>query len=162
MMKKLLKLLETNAKLTDSQLSALLDLPEEEIRKEIEQYEKGRIILGYNALINWEKVDADDCTAYIEVKVRPKRDRGYEEIAEEITHFEEVEAVWLMSSSSYDLAVVVRGQNFREVSMFVAKRLATLDSVTSTATNFVLRRYKEHNLLIEDPEKDERRLYGLD
>jgi DNA-binding Lrp family transcriptional regulator len=100
MMKELLKLLETNAKLTDSQLSALLDLPEEEIRKEIEQYEKGRIILGYNALINWEKVDADDCTAYIEVKVRPKRDRGYEKIAEEITHFEEVEPCWLMSSSS--------------------------------------------------------------
>ena len=87
-MEELLKLLEHNAKLDDSQLSAILALPEETIRAEIEKYEKEHIILGYNALINWEKIDSTDCTAIIQLKVQPKRDRGYEEIAEEITSFE--------------------------------------------------------------------------
>ena len=157
-MKQLLKLLEQNAKLNEKQLSAILEIPEEEIAAQIAAYEKDRVILGYNALINWEKIDSTDCTAIIELKVQPKRDRGYEEIAEEIMHFDEVETVWLMSSSSYDLSVVVRGHNFRDISMFVAKRLATLDSVTSTATNFVLKRYKERYISVVEPEKDERRL----
>ncbi|MGN0629488.1 MAG: Lrp/AsnC family transcriptional regulator [Oscillospiraceae bacterium] len=161
-MKQLLKLLEQNAKLNEKQLSAILEIPEEEIAAQIAAYEKDRVILGYNALINWEKIDSTDCTAIIELKVQPKRDRGYEEIAEEIMHFDEVETVWLMSSSSYDLSVVVRGHNFRDISMFVAKRLATLDSVTSTATNFVLKRYKERYISVVEPEKDERRLSCLD
>lgn len=161
-MKQLLKLLEQNAKLNERQLSAILEIPEEEISAQIAAYEKDRVILGYNALINWEKIDSTDCTAIIELKVQPKRDRGYEEIAEEIMHFDEVETVWLMSSSSYDLSVVVRGHNFRDISMFVAKRLATLDSVTSTATNFVLKRYKERYISVVEPEKDERRLSCLD
>ncbi len=161
-MEQLLKLLEQNAKLSDKQLSAILEIPEEEIAAKIAYYEKNKIILGYNALINWEKIDSTDCTAIIELKVQPKRDRGYEEIAEEIMSLDEVETVWLMSSSSYDLSVVVRGHNFRDISMFVAKRLATLDSVTSTATNFVLKRYKERYTSIVEPEKDERRLSCLD
>ncbi len=158
-MEQLLKLLEQNAKLDDTQLSAILALPEETIRAEIEKYEKEHIILGYNALINWEKIDSTDCTAIIQLKVQPKRDRGYEEIAEEITSFDEVESVWLMSSSNYDLSVVIRGHNFRDISMFVAKRLATLDSVTSTATNFVLKRYKEHHIKLIEAEKDERSMF---
>ena len=161
-MEQLLKLLEQNAKLTDKQLSAILEIPEEEVAAQIATYEKDHVILGYNALINWEKIDSTDCTAIIELKVQPKRDRGYEEIAEEIMRFDEVETVWLMSSSSYDLSVVVRGHNFRNISMFVAKRLATLDSVTSTATHFVLKRYKERHISVIEPEKDERRLYYLD
>ena len=158
-MEELLKLLEHNAKLDDSQLSAILALPEETIRAEIEKYEKEHIILGYNALINWEKIDSTDCTAIIQLKVQPKRDRGYEEIAEEITSFEEVESVWLMSSSNYDLSVSIRGHNFRDISMFVATRLATLDSGTSTATNFVLKRYKEHHIKLTEEEKDERSMF---
>ncbi|MGN0626487.1 MAG: Lrp/AsnC family transcriptional regulator [Oscillospiraceae bacterium] len=161
-MEQLLKLLEQNAKLTDKQLSAILEIPEEEVAAQIAAYEKDHVILGYNALINWEKIDSTDCTAIIELKVQPKRDRGYEEIAEEIMRFDEVETVWLMSSSSYDLSVVVRGHNFRNISMFVAKRLATLDSVTSTATHFVLKRYKERHISVIEPEKDERRLSYLD
>ncbi len=161
-MEQLLKLLEQNAKLSEKQLSAILEIPEEEIAAQIASYEKDRVILGYNALINWEKIDSTDCTAIIELKVQPKRDRGYEEIAEEIMSFDEVETVWLMSSSSYDLSVVVRGHNFRDISMFVAKRLATLDSVTSTATNFVLKRYKERYVSVVEPEKDERRISCLD
>ena len=161
-MDQILKLLEQNAKLTDDQLSALLGMPEEEIAKAIAKYEKDRVILGYNALINWEKIDPNDCTAIIELKVQPKRDYGYEEIAAEIMRFDEVETLWLMSSSSYDFSVVVRGHSFRDISMFVAKRLATLDSVTSTATNFVLKRYKENYAAIVDEVKDERRHLNID
>lgn len=161
-MEQLFKLLEQNAKLSTEQLSAILEVPAEEIASKIAEYEKKHIILGYNALINWEEIDSTDCTAIIELKVQPKRDYGYEEIAAEIMRFEEVETVWLMSSSSYDLSVIIRGHNFRDISMFVAKRLATLDSVTSTATNFVLKRYKEHYINIVGPEKDERRQSCLD
>lgn len=161
-MDQLLKLLEQNAKLTDDQLSALLGMPEEEIAKAIAEYEKDRVILGYNALVNWEKIDPNDCTAIIELKVQPKRDYGYEEIAAEIMHFDEVETLWLMSSSSYDFSVVVRGHSFRDISMFVSKRLATLDSVTSTATNFVLKRYKENYVAIVEEVKDERRHLNID
>ncbi len=161
-MDQILKLLEQNAKLSNDQLSALLGKSEEEIASAIAEYEKDHIILGYNALVNWEKIDPNDCTAIIELKVQPKRDYGYEEIAAEIMRFDEVETVWLMSSSSYDLSVVVRGHSFRDISMFVAKRLATLDSVTSTATNFVLKRYKEHYIPLVDKVKDERRHLNID
>ncbi len=161
-MDQLLKLLEQNAKLDTEQLSALLGFSENEIKKAIKEYEKEHVILGYNALINWEKVNPNDCTAIIELKVQPKRDYGYEEIAAEIMRFDEVETVWLMSSSSYDLSVVVKGHSFRDISMFVAKRLATLDSVTSTATNFVLKRYKEHYIPLVEAVKDERRHLNID
>lgn len=161
-MEQLLKLLEQNAKLTEDQLSALLSVPREEVAAQIAAYEKDNVLLGYNALVNWEKADSTYCTAIIELKVQPKRDYGYEEIAEEISRFDEVETVWLMSSSSYDLSVVVSGHNFRDISMFVATRLATLDSVTSTATHFVLKRYKERYIHMTEPERDERGFMYVD
>ena len=161
-MDQLLKLLEQNAKLTNDQLSALLGKSEEEIAKAVAEYEAENVIVGYNALVNWEKIDPNDCTAVIELKVQPKRDYGYDEIAAEIMRFDEVQTVWLMSSSSYDLSVIVRGHSFKDISMFVAKRLATLDSVTSTATNFVLKRYKEHFFTLEEEIKDERRHLNID
>ena len=161
-MDQLLKLLEQNAKLTTEQLSALLGKSEKEIADAVAELEKEHVILGYNALVNWEKIDPNDCTAVIELKVQPKRDHGYDEIAAEIMAFDEVQTVWLMSSSSYDLSVIIRGQSFRDISMFVSKRLATLDSVTSTATNFVLKRYKEHFFNFTEEEKDERRHLNID
>ncbi|MBR5311053.1 MAG: Lrp/AsnC family transcriptional regulator [Oscillospiraceae bacterium] len=161
-MDQLLKLLEQNAKLSTEQLSAILGKSEEEIRKAVEEYERTNVIVGYNALVNWEKINPNDCTAVIELKVQPKRDHGYDELAAEIMRLDEVQTVWLMSSSSYDLSVIVRGHSFRDISMFVAKRLATLESVTSTATNFVLKRYKEHFFPFEEIEKDERRHLNID
>jgi len=160
-MDQLLKLLEQNAKLTNTQLAAILGKSEEEVAAAVAAFERDRVILGYNALVNWEKTGNDEITAYIEVKVQPKRDYGYEEIAAEIMRFDEVETVWLMSSPSYDLAVMVRGKSFRDVSMFVAHRLATLDSVTSTATHFVLQKYKERGTIMVDAPKDERRMSQL-
>ncbi len=160
-MDQLLKLLEQNAKLTNTQLAAILGKSEEEVAAAVAAFERDRVILGYNALVNWDKTGNDEITAYIEVKVQPKRDYGYEEIAAEIMRFDEVETVWLMSSPSYDLAVMVRGKSFRDVSMFVAHRLATLDSVTGTATHFVLQKYKERGTIMVDAPKDERRMSQL-
>lgn len=154
-MDKLLKLLDTNARLTNAQLAIMLDTTEEDIAAQIADLERSGIIRGYKALIDWDRTNREYVTAIIELRVTPKRDRGFEGIAETIMRFEEVESVFLMSGG-YDLSVVVSGRTFKEVAMFVAKRLSPLDSVISTATHFVLRRYKEKGVLFLGEVKDER------
>lgn len=154
-MDKLLKLLDTNARLTNAQLAIMLDTTEEDIAAQIADLERSGIIRGYKALIDWDRTNREYVTAIIELRVTPKRDRGFEGIAETIMRFEEVESVFLMSGG-YDLSVVVSGRTFKEVAMFVAKRLSPLDSVISTATHFVLRRYKEKGVLFLGEVQDER------
>jgi DNA-binding Lrp family transcriptional regulator len=154
-MDKLLSLIEDNAKLTDEQLAAMLDRTAEEVRHEVRQYEKAGIIKGYKALIDWEKADKDIITAFIEVKVTPQRDSGFEQVAERIMQFEEVDSVYLMSGG-FDLAVTVQGKSFKEVAMFVAERLSPLDNVLSTATHFILRKYKDKGVLFGSEKPDER------
>lgn len=154
-MEKLLSLLEQNAKLTEEQLAAMLSLSAEEVRHEIRQYEKNGVIKGYKALIDWDKVDKEQITAFIEVKVTPQRDLGFEQVAERIMQFEEVDSVYLMSGG-FDLAVTVSGRSFREVAMFVAERLSPLDNVLSTATHFILRKYKDKGVLFGTEKGDER------
>lgn len=154
-MDKLLKLLDTNARLTNAQLAIMLDTTEEDIAAQIADLERSGVIRGYKALIDWDRTNREYVTAIIELRVTPKRDRGFEGIAETIMRFEEVESVFLMSGG-YDLSVVVSGRTFKEVAMFVAKRLSPLDSVISTATHFVLRRYKEKGVLFLGEVKDER------
>ncbi len=154
-MDKLLKLLDTNARLTNAQLAIMLDTTEEDIAAQIADLERSGIIRGYKALIDWDRTNREYVTAIIELRVTPKRDRGFEGIAETIMRFEEVESVFLMSGG-YDLSVVVSGRTFKEVAMFVAKRLSPLDSVISTATHFVLQRYKEKGVLFLGEVQDER------
>lgn len=154
-MDKLLSLIEENAKLTDEQLATMLGRTPEEVRKQIEQYEKEGIIKGYKALLNLEKADNDFITAFIEVKVSPQRDSGFEQVAKRIMQFEEVESVYLMSGG-FDLAVMVRGKSFKEVAMFVAERLSPLDNVLSTSTHFILRRYKDKGVIFGAERPDER------
>lgn len=154
-MEKLLKLLETNARMTNAQLAAMLDTTEEKVAEAIAQYEKDGVIHGYTALIDWDKTGRDLVMARIEIRVSPKKDRGFEEIAETIMEFDEVETVYLMSGG-YDLALTVRGRTFKDVAMFVAHRLSPLDSVLSTATHFVLRKYKERGFKVIGEECDER------
>ncbi len=156
-MDKLLKLLNENARLSCQQLAVMLNTTEESVREQIAAYEKEGVIRGYNTIINWEKADANHASALIELKVSPKRDRGFDEIANRIMQFEEVESVYLMSGG-FDLAVRVNGQSMQEIAMFVAKRLSTLESVLSTATHFILTRYKEGGVILEsENEQDERR-----
>ena len=146
-MDKLIELLNENSQFTVSELSAMLNRSEEDIKHQIEEYEKQGIIKGYKALINWDKL-ADSCvSAIIELKVVPKKETGFDEI---------VESVYLMAGG-YDLLVMVKGKNIQEISMFVSRRLSTLDSVVSTATHFVLSRYKDGGVtLFNDEEADKR------
>lgn len=154
-MDKLLKLLDTNARLTKAQLAAMLNTTEDEVARQMNELEQSGVVRAYKALIDWERTDRAYVTAVIELRVTPKRDLGFEGIAEQVMRFDEVESVYLMSGG-YDLLVTVTGRTFKEVSMFVAKRLSTLDSVLSTATHFVLRRYKESGVMFLGEQKDER------
>ncbi len=154
-MEKLLKLLDSNARLTNEQLATMLNISEEEVRAQIASLEKSGAIRAYKAVVDWDKTDRNCVTAIIELKVTPRRDVGFEGIAEQIMAFEEVESVYLMSGG-YDLSVRVTGRSFQEIAAFVAKRLAPLESVISTATHFVLRRYKESNVMFLGENQDER------
>ena len=154
MNKKILKMLEKDSRLTASEIASMLDMPQDQVEAEIRELEDNKIILGYRAIIDWEKVDTDSVSAIIELKVTPKAGYGFEEVAARVAKYPEVESVYLMSGA-YDLNVVVKGKTFHEVSNFVSRELATIDSVTSTGTQFVMRRYKEYNVeLIGD--EDER------
>ncbi len=139
---KLLDLLNKNARYTIREMSIMVGLSEDEVLAEIKEMEQSGLICGYKAIIDWEKLDKAKVSAIIELKVEPQPDVGFELIAERIMKYNEVESVYLMSGG-YDLCVIVKGKTFQEVAMFVAKQLAPMKDVMSTATHFILRRYKE-------------------
>ena len=156
----ILKLLESDARLTPAQIAVMLDLTLEQVEKEISDLEANGTILGYKTIIDREKLSNDAVSATIELKVVPKAERGFEEVAERIALYPEVESVSLMSGGC-DLSVVVTGKTFREVSAFVSKELATIDAVTATSTQFIMKRYKDYGVLLTDEEKDERDAVSL-
>ena len=151
----LLILLEEHALRTPSDLAKMLNLSAPEVARRIKQYETDKVILGYKAVIDDDKVDTDLVKAVIEVKVQPERDGGFDRIAKRIAKFDEVTSLFLMSGG-YDLLIFVEGRNLREVAQFVAEKLATLAGVTSTATHFMLKTYKEQGVLMENGEEVER------
>lgn len=157
-MDRLLKLLDGNARLTDAQIATVLDCTEEEVHERIRTLESNGVIRAYKAIIDWDKAERDRVTAIIELKVTPRADVGFEEIADRIASFEEVESVYLMSGA-YDLSVRVNGKTLQDIAAFVSKRLALLESVQATATHFVLRRYKESHVPFLNETKDERGLF---
>ena len=130
-------------------------LPEAEVESDIKELEHAGLIRGYKAVIDWEKLDNAYVSAVIELKVIPQDEYGFEKVAEEIMQYSEVESVYLMSGT-YDLCVIVKGKTFHEVSNFVAKELALIDSVTQTGTQFVMRRYKEFDVELIGDDEDER------
>ena len=154
-MNKILKLLEENANLTHEQLAVLCQKEQGDIKKIIDQYEKDGVILGYKTLIDWDKTDREYVSALIEVKITPQRDRGFDRVAERIYNYPEVQSLYLMSGG-YDLAVLIEGKTMKEVAYFVAQKLAPIESVLSTATHFVLRKYKDKGVIYGAPEVDER------
>lgn len=160
MKEKLLMILERNARLSVEQLASLLDTTPQRVAEEIEKLEKDGTILGYRSIIDWDKTERDVCHARIEVQVTPEGGVGFEEIAARICQFEEVETVYLMSGS-YDIAVTISGKTFKDVALFVAHRLSTLEGVRSTATSFVLRKYKERGCSLLDQESDGREVANL-
>lgn len=133
----------------------MLGISEAEIANEISQMEKEKIICGYHTLINWEKTDNEKVSALIEVKVTPQRGNGFDKIAERIYKFDEVDAVYLMSGG-FDFTVLIEGRTMKEVALFVANKLSTMESIQSTATHFVLKKYKYNGTILEEDVKDER------
>src|SRR5205085_2928214 len=154
-MDSLLKLLRENAAVKPSQLAAMLNLPEAEVLARIKTYEYDRIILGYRAILNEEKLGVERVRAVIEVKITPERGGGFDRLAERIAKYAEVNSCYLMSGG-YDLLVVVQGSSLREVATFVSKKLATVQGVLSTATHFMLKPYKEQGVLMTHEQNEER------
>ena len=151
----ILKLLENDARLTPAQLAVMLDVSEEEILAQLKEYEANGTILGYKTIVDWEKTEQESVTAMIDVKLTPQPDRGFDRVAEKIYNYPEVKSVYLMSGS-YDLSVLIEGRTMKEVALFVSQKLAPIEAVISTATHFVLHKYKDKGVLYEAPEIDER------
>lgn len=156
-MKKLVNLLRQNARLTNEQLATMLNITAAEVASQIKELEENGTIIGYSAIINEEEFDKNCVTAFIELRVSPQVECGYDDVAQIIAQYKEVDSVQLMSGS-FDLAVTIRGTNLREIALFVSDRLATLDGVLSTTTHFILQRYKEKGIHFRPESTDERSL----
>ena len=154
-MDKILQLLDKDCRLTAAELASKTGRDPDEITQTIRKLENDGVILGYKALIDWDKTDREYVSAVIELKIAPQRDRGFDKIAEKIINYPEVQSVHLMSGG-YDLLVVIEGKTMREVSNFVFNRLATMDGVVSTATHFILRKYKDKGVIYKSDEEDKR------
>ncbi len=159
-MNKLLRILENNARLTNKEIAVMLDKSEKEVEKDITLLEDTGILKGYKAIIDKDKAEVETVTALIEIKVQPKYGHGFNDVANRISQLEEVESIYLMSGG-FDFAVMVNDKSFQEVAMFVANRLSPLEGVVSTATHFILKRYKEQGVIFSDEFKDDRGIVSL-
>src|ERR1700678_1827601 len=151
----ILTILAHDARTSVEKIASLTGRKVEEVRQAITEYERKGIVKRYKTSIDWEKAGIEKVLAFIDVKVIPARDVGFDAVAERICRFPEVQSLWLISGGS-DLRVVVEGQNMREVGRFVAEKLATIAGVNGTTTHFVLRRYKQDNDLFVEMEEDNR------
>lgn len=153
----ILTFIEKNSRVNLQELAVLLGSDEVTVANEISKMEQEQVICGYHTMIDWDKTGTDKVTALIEVRVTPQRGQGFDTIAERIYNYPEVKSVYLISGA-YDLMVILEGKTLREVSGFVTDKLSTLDSVLSTATHFILKRYKDHGTIFAKKNKDERML----
>ena len=160
-MNEILDILEKKgSKITCEQIAKMLGKGEREVADAIKELEKENVIVGYKTLINWEKTDTEYVTALIELRITPQRGEGYDKVAERIYKYPEVKSLYLMSGA-YDLAVVIEGKNMKDVALFVAQKLAPMDAVISTATHFVLKKYKEDGLEFYKDDVDSREVMSL-
>ena len=151
----ILEILFNDSRTTPAQIAVMTGHSEEEVAAVIRSLEAQKIILKYTTMINWDRVEADQVEAVIEVRVTPQRDEGFDAIAEQIYRFEEVSSVYLMSGA-YDLMVIVKAGSMKRLALFVAEKLSTLEHVLSTATHFVLKKYKLEGVIFEERKQDER------
>ena len=155
--KQILSYLEKNSKMDPKEIAVLLGTEPDVVENEIRKMEEEKIICGYHTMIDWDKTSSEMVTALIEVRVTPQRGQGFDSIAERIYKYPEVRSVYLISGG-YDLMVILEGKTLKEVSQFVTDKLSTLDSVLSTATHFILKKYKDHGTIFDQKIKDERML----
>lgn len=151
----ILKILEKDAFASAGHIARQLGLSEDEVKKTIKELEQSKMILGYKAIVNKEKVFEDTVFAVIEVRVSPERDGGFDRISERLYRFSEVRSLYLMSGD-YDLLIFIQGNNLKEVASFVSTKLSTIDRITHTATHFMLKTYKEDGIILAEREKIER------
>ncbi len=159
MREKILTFIEKNSRIDLKELAIMLGVDEAAVANELEAMEQENIICGYHTLIDWDKVGIEKVTAMIEVRVTPQRGMGFDNIAERIYNYPEVNSVYLISGG-FDLMVTLEGKTLREVSSFVTNKLSTLDQILSTKTNFILKKYKDHGTVMTAPTKDERIMMG--
>jgi len=157
MREKILTYIEHNSRIDMKDLAMMLGSDDVTIMNELEAMENEGIICGYPTLINWDKVGVEKVSALIEVRVTPQRGMGFDKVAERIYNYPEVDAVYLISGS-YDFMVSIEGRTLREVADFVSAKLSPLDSVLSTQTNFVLKKYKDHGTIMAEKHVDEREI----
>lgn len=155
MREKILTFIEKNSRIDLKELAIMLGVDEATVVQELKNMEEEHIICGYHTLIDWDKTGVEKVTAMIEVRVTPQREMGFDKVAERIYNYPEVNAVFLISGG-FDLMVTLEGKTLREVSQFVTDKLSTLDSVLSTKTNFILKKYKDHGTVMASAPKDER------
>ena len=151
----ILKYIEKHSRVELGELAVLVGVEETDVANEIADMEKEKIICGYHTLIDWDKAGVEKVSALIEVRVTPQRGMGFDKVAERIYNYPEVNSVYLISGS-FDLLVTIEGKSLREVSQFVSEKLSALDSVLSTQTNFILKKYKDHGTIMAAKSKDER------
>ena len=157
MKEKILAVIEKNSKISVHDLAVVLGEKEEDVAKAIAEMEADATIRGYHTIINWEKTNRERIVALIEVKVTPQRSSGFDHLAERIYNFPEVDSVYLMSGA-FDFCIMLEGKTLPEVARFVSEKLSTLDSVISTSTHFVIKKYKEHGTVLISEKKSERQL----
>lgn len=157
MREELLAVIEKNSRIDLKELAVILGVEEVDVVNELAALEAEGVICGYHTLINWEKTSNEKVSALIEVRVTPQRGQGFDAIAERIYKYPEVRSVYLMSGG-YDLMIIIEGKTLREVSSFVSDKLSTLDTVLSTATHFILKKYKDHGTPFSQKKQDEREM----
>ncbi|MGE5614020.1 MAG: Lrp/AsnC family transcriptional regulator [Bacillota bacterium] len=159
-MDEILEVLEKNGRASAEEIALMLGKSVEEVQAAIKKLEDDNVIVGYNALINWDKSNRENVTALIEVKVTPQRGQGFDKVAERIYRYPQVKACYLMSGG-FDLTVIIEGKDMKEVALFVAEKLAPLESVQSTSTHFVLKRYKDDGVIFDENGRDKREVLIL-
>ena len=160
-MEKILNILDKEkGNVSRAKIAQMLGMEEKEVADKIEKMEKENVIVGYKTIVNWDKTDKDVVVALIELRITPQRGEGFDKVAERIYKYPQVKSLYLMSGA-YDLAVTIEGKSMKEVALFVAQKLAPMDSIISTATHFVLKKYKEEGIVFEDDEKDTRQVITL-
>lgn len=159
-MDEILEVLEKNGRASAEEIALMLGKSVEEVQAAIKKLEDDNVIVGYNALINWDKSNRENVTALIEVKVTPQRGQGFDKVAERIYRYPQVKACYLMSGG-FDLTVIIEGKDMKEVALFVAEKLAPLESVQNTSTHFVLKRYKDDGVIFDENGRDKREVLIL-
>lgn len=157
----ILRILDKEKGVVDTdKISRMLGEPKKKVEEKLRQLENDHIIVGYKTIVNWDKTDRDVVRALIDLRVTPQRGEGFDKVAERIYKYPQVRALYLMSGA-YDLSVVIEGKTMKDVALFVAQKLAPMESVVSTATHFVLKKYKEEGIVFKEDETDSRQVITL-